>query len=86
MGEVLAPQNVHTVDGNQKSRGSPVEVGSLSHYSQGFMHTIYLLRFYIHVRWLYSRISEPSTVSPYKSTSRNKLNQTVSYEKYISQV
>ena len=46
-----------TVDGNQKSGiNSPVEVGSLSHYLQGF----------IHPRWLFG-ISEPSTVSRGKS-------------------
>ena len=38
-----------TVDGNQKSEiNSPVEVGSLSHYLQGFSN---------HPRWLYSRTS-----------------------------
>ena len=40
----------HAVDGLE-IRGSPVEVGSLSHYLQGF----------IHPRWVFG-ISEPSTV------------------------
>ena len=48
-----------TVDGSEIRR-SPVEVGSLSHYVHGFLHT----------RWLIG-ISEPSTVSrmpPYPKT------------------
>ena len=40
-------------------RRSPVEVGSLSHYLQGF----------IHLRWLFG-ISEPSTVSHQTGSSR----------------
>ena len=41
---------IPTVDGSEILRCSPVEVGSLSHYLQGF----------VYARWC--RISEPSTV------------------------
>ena len=48
----LVTPGEHTVDGGRNPVNSPVEVGSLCHYLQGFLHA----------RWLLG-ISEPSTVS-----------------------
>ena len=45
---IILDDSGHTVDGTNPA---PVQVGSLSHYSQGFLHP----------RWLFG-ISEPSTV------------------------
>ena len=50
--KTMSRPGVFTVDGSEIRR-SPVVVGSLSHYLQGF----------IHLRWLFG-ISEPSTVAP----------------------
>ena len=49
-----------TVDGSEIRR-SPVEVGSLSHYLEDF----------IHPRWFSRQISEPSTVSSFHFPARH---------------
>ena len=56
---IFGVSKLHTIDGSEILQQL---IGTLSHYSQSF----------IHPRWFSRRISEPSTVSQSQSCEKNK--------------